>query len=212
MAEGETRPSAEAGEVPPERAAVGQRFATVWDIVVLAGVLLALTVGLTTVLVQAWPPPAATGTAADAQLHATRVRILFWQTALLRDARLFLVVVSAGGVGALIHGLRSLSMYVGNRLLRRSWLLKYCLEPFAGAVLALVVYLVLRGGLTTTMAASNDINPYGVAAVAGLVGMFSAETVQKLLKVFETLFSPAEKGENPLPGRTGGPSDPGPDR
>ncbi|GGL83691.1 hypothetical protein GCM10010129_29220 [Streptomyces fumigatiscleroticus] len=179
-----------AGQVA-ERTSVGAEFATRGDIVLLAGVMLAFTVGIATTLVQAWPPPAA---ATDpVPERAAHVRILFWTPGLLRDARLFLVVLTAGGLGALIHTLRSLYEYVGNRRLKRSWVLMYTLEPFVGAVLALVVYLVLRGGLTTTMASSAEINPYGVAAVAALVGMFSRQTVQKLLAVFDTLLAPAEQ-------------------
>jgi hypothetical protein len=181
----------------PERTDVGQQFAQTWDILTLASALLVLTIGLVAVLVQAWPPPSPDA-ATVVQEHAVRVRILFWKPGMLRDVRLFLVVLASGGMGALIHVLRSVYGYVGNRRLRRSWLLMYSLEPFVGAVLALIVYFVLRGGLTTTMASSNDINPYGVAAMAALVGMFSRQTVQKLLAVFETLLAPAEKTSDPM--------------
>jgi hypothetical protein len=76
--------------------------------------------------------------------------------------------------------------------------------------LALVVYLVLRGGLTTSLASSADINPYGITAVAALVGMFSRQTVEKLLAVFETLLAPAERSADQMPSRAEG-SDPGAD-
>ncbi|MEU3335858.1 hypothetical protein ACWCQ1_05740 [Streptomyces sp. NPDC002144] len=187
----------------------GVQFATGWDVVVLVGVLLVLTVALATVLIQAWPTtPVPGGGAAKAE----RVRILLWRPLLPRDTLLFLVVTAAGGLGALIHVLRSVYEYVGDRRLRRSWLPMYLLEPFVGAVLALVVYCVLRGGLTTSMASSGDINPYGVTAVAALVGMFSRQTVDKLHAVFNTLLTPPR--DSPEEGLTrpgGSPSDPGPD-
>ncbi|MFI9758596.1 hypothetical protein ACIHFB_11700 [Streptomyces sp. NPDC051963] len=213
MAEGETRPSDRAGEDADGsgRTPIGQGFAKKRDILALTAVMLVVTVVLTTVLVEAWPPPAtqsgATGITPD---RPVRVRILWWRIGLLRDARLFLVVLAAGGMGALIHSLRSLYEYVGNRQLRRSWLLMYSLEPFVGAVLALVVYLLLRGGLTTTLASSNDINPYGVAGMAALVGMFSRQTVEKLLAVFETLLAPAQRSSDRMtPDRSEG-ADAGP--
>ncbi|MGI5453843.1 hypothetical protein ACQEWB_11855 [Streptomyces sp. CA-249302] len=194
---------------------VGTRYASVRDVVVIVGVLLALSVALATALVQAWPPPVAPGAAEKAD----RIRILFWTPRLLRDTRLFVVVTAAGGLGALIHVLRSVYEYVGNRRLRRSWLPMYLIEPFVGAALALVVYCVLRGGLTTSMASSADINPYGMAAVAALVGMFSRQTVDKLRDVFNMLLtSPKDSPGEGLPhtdpdasARPTGSSDPGPD-
>ncbi|MGY6022216.1 hypothetical protein [Streptomyces spinosirectus] len=206
----------------PKRTSVGERYAKTRDIVVLTAVLLVLVVSLAAVLVQTWPPPV-TAPGAAARERPSGAGLLLWHAVLPRDTRLFLVVAAAGGLGSLIHVLRSLYEYVGNRRLRRSWLLMYALEPVVGAVLALVVYCVLRGGLTTTMASSGDINPYGVAAVAALVGMFSRQTVQKLVTVFDTLLAPAEQSTDRLAGDAGGRtrsarerggdgSDPGPDR
>lgn len=129
---------------------------------------------------------------------ASRTRILIWTPHLARDTRLFLVVISVGGLGSLIHVLRSAYEYVGNRRLRRSWFLMYLLEPLVGASLALVVYCVLRGGLTTSVASSSDINPYGMAAVAALVGMFSRQTVDKLSVVFNTLLTPPRESTDQL--------------
>ncbi|MEU6260579.1 hypothetical protein [Streptomyces sp. NPDC047043] len=193
------------GEPPPRDPVL----AAPRDVVVLIAVLLVLTVMLGTVLVQAWPPPAG---AKGGALHADRIRILFWVPGLLRDTRLFLVVASAGGLGALIHVLRSVYEYVGDRKLRRSWITMYLLEPFVGAILALVVYCVLRGGLTTSMASSSDINPYGVTAVAALVGMFSRQTVDKLRAVFNTLLTPPQDSPGEGLGRPGTSSDSCPDR
>lgn len=202
MAEGGTaQPDRPVGR-QPQRMDVGSRFATVWDVVVLVGVLLFLTAALITVLLQAWPPPAAPD---GGTVKETSTRILIWTTGLSRDTLLFLVVVSAGGLGALIHVLRSVYEYVGNRRLRRSWMTMYLLEPFVGAALALVVYCVLRGGLTTSVASSEVINPYGVAAVAALVGMFSRQTVDKLRAVFNTLLTAPQ--DSPGEGLT--PSTPG---
>jgi hypothetical protein len=192
---------------------VGETFARTRDIVILAGLLLSLSFAFAAVLLQAWPPPPApAGSAGAAQEHATRVRILFWRLGLLRDVRLFFVVAAAGGLGALVHVLRSLYEYVGNHLLKRRWLLMYVLEPYIGSMMALIVYFVLRGGLTTTTASSNDINPYGVAALAALVGMFAREAVDKMRRVFETVFTTAEKTADRMPTPAGRPSDPGPDR
>ena len=58
--------------------------------------------------------------------------------------------------------------------------------------LALVFYFVIRGGFLTTSGGARDINPYGIAALAGLVGMFSKQATDKLGEVFGTLFRSAE--------------------
>lgn len=113
------------------------------------------------------------------------------------SASLFLLVIFAGAIGGTIHSLRSLYWYVGNRTLKYSWLLMYFSLPFIGALMATVTYLILRGGLTSTFASSSDINPYGFASVAGLVGLFSREAAEKLRKVFETLLTTAETGRDP---------------
>ncbi|MEV8015794.1 hypothetical protein AB0O76_05430 [Streptomyces sp. NPDC086554] len=204
----------------PQRMAVGTRFATTRDVIVLVAVLLMLAAVSLTVLLQAWPQPLSQQGNTE---RASRTRILIWTPRLARDTRLFLVVISIGALGSLIHVLRSAYEYVGNRRLRRSWFLMYLLEPLVGASLALVVYCVLRGGLTTSVASSGDINPYGVASVAALVGMFSRQTVDKLSVVFNTLLTPprdstdqlvgpaAEPPGAPLPGtgQAGGAGQPG---
>lgn len=181
----------------PVPSTVGTQYAGTRDIILLAGLLILMASTLGVVLVQTWPPPATPGAAQGAD-KAAQVRVLFWTPDLLRETRLFIVVASAGGLGAVIHTLRSLYWYVGNRGLRRSWVLMYVVEPFAGASLALVVYFVLRGGLTTTLASSADINPYGVTALGALVGMFSRETAAKLRAVFATLLAPAEQGADTM--------------
>jgi hypothetical protein len=185
-------------------------------IVVTAAVLLSLTLVLLYGLIQFWPPtsPAATsaattttastttaagqaapGTTAQAVAEPT-VRFFGATLSLSREGRLFVIVLLAGALGGIVHSLRSLYWYVGNRNLRYSWLLMYATLPITGAALALIAYVVLRGGLTTTFASSQDISPFGMAAVAALVGLFSRETAEKLKTVFETLLAPAEKGKD----------------
>jgi IPT/TIG domain len=69
--------------------------------------------------------------------------------------------------------------------------------PLVGALLAVITYLVLRGGLTSTLASSADVNPYGFVAVAALVGLFSREAADKLHAIFEAILTPAEQGRDP---------------
>jgi len=116
-----------------------------------------------------------------------------------REARLFLVVALAGALGGLVYALRSLAWYTGNRNLKYSWLLTYPIQPFVGAALATISYVVIRGGLVvvTTQTSSDAANPFGFAAFGALVGLFSVQATEWLKRVFEQVFAPAPKGKDP---------------
>jgi hypothetical protein len=45
---------------------------------------------------------------------------------------------------------------------------------------------------------SSQADPYGITAVAALVGMFSAQAAEKLKAVFGTIFTKAETGSQSL--------------
>jgi len=59
---------------------------------------------------------------------------------------------------------------VGNRRFALSLVWWYVLRLFIGVALAVVFYCAVRGGFLSTEAGSQDLNPYGVAALAALVG------------------------------------------
>jgi hypothetical protein len=115
-----------------------------------------------------------------------------------REARLFLVVALAGALGGLVYALRSLAWYTGNRNLKYSWLLTYPLQPVVGAALATITYVVARGGLivVTTQSSSDTVNPFGFAAIGGLVGLFSSQAAEWLKRIFEQVFTAAPKGKD----------------
>ncbi len=108
------------------------------------------------------------------------------------DERLLLLVIVAGMLGSFVHGATSLADYIGNNRFSRRWTWFYLLRPVIGMALALVFYFVIRGGFLTTNVGATDINPYGIAALAGLVGMFSKQATDKLSEVFSTLFRSGE--------------------
>src|SRR5690349_17914323 len=123
------------------------------------------------------------------------------------DERLLLLVIVAGMLGAFIHGATSLADYIGNNRFNRTWTWFYVLRPGIGLALALVFYFVIRGGFLTTSGGAQDINPYGIAALAGMVGMFSKQATDKLSEVFSTLFRSAGDAQrrDPLKPETGVP-------
>jgi len=121
----------------------------------------------------------------------------FWGYWCLRtsfDERLILLVIVAGMLGSFVHAATSLADFRGNNNFNRNWTWFYMLRPVIGMSLALVFYFVVRGGFLTTSGGAKDINPYGIAALAGMVGMFSKQATDKLSEVFGTLFR-AKPGE-----------------
>lgn len=125
------------------------------------------------------------------------------------EIRLILLVLAIGALGSYIHAATSFATYVGNRLLKSSWVWWYILRPPIGAALALIFYFLIRGGLLSAGASVGDLSIYGVVAIAGLTGMFSKNASDKMEELFKTLFKTEAGGgddaredkltENPLP-------------
>jgi hypothetical protein len=104
------------------------------------------------------------------------------------ESTLILLVILAGALGAHVHAATSFAKYVGTRRFARSWYWWYLGRLPIGSGLALIVYFALRGGLIGGDASSKAVNPYGVAALAALAGLFSRQAVDKLGEVFDTFF------------------------
>lgn len=105
---------------------------------------------------------------------------------------LILLTIVAGALGAYIHAATSFVTFVGNRTFKSSWGWWYGLRLFIGAALALLLYFAFRGGLVTGQDASEDVNPYGIAALSGLAGLFSKQATDKLKEVFDVFFHTSE--------------------
>ncbi len=72
----------------------------------------------------------------------------------------------------------------------------YFMLPFLGAGLAVVFYLVIRGGFFSPTSTVNETSPFGFAALGALIGMFTEPAVVKLKKIANNLFEPAEPGKD----------------
>jgi hypothetical protein len=109
---------------------------------------------------------------------------------------MFLIVSLAGALGSVVHANRSFYTYVGERKLLFSWLLYYIILPFSGAILGLIFYIAVRGGLFAQSTAQQT-SPFGFAAVAALVGLFSVQALAKLEEVANTVFTkPPERSDS----------------
>lgn len=116
-----------------------------------------------------------------------------------RETLLLVAVAFGGALGSMVHALRSFYWYVGNRDFVVSWIPLYLLRPVVGMTLAVVFYLVIRGGFFSPSAETAAVNPLSFTALAGLVGMFSEQAVLKLKSIAETVFVEPPQGEDAKP-------------
>jgi hypothetical protein len=182
------------GHVPAPKSTIGDSFVGRTWIILLSLFLLMLAGLVVVTLVELWP---ATNGSASSLL--TNHVVLGIRANLNLDTNLMLVAALSGALGGLLHSLRSISWYVGERELKWSWILFYACLPFVGSILALLFYLVLRGGLISGSGTSKDLSPYGIAAISGLVGLFANQAAEMLKNVFSTLFAPAPQGSDTAP-------------
>jgi hypothetical protein len=135
-------------------------------------------------VVQIWPPDCVNNLCTP---HSAR--LFFWTVTLQRAENLLLLVVAMGALGALIHVTSSFADYVGNRQLLLSWVWWLLLRIPIGMALALVFYMLIRGGLIIPNGSTEpQINPYGIAGLAALIGMFAKQATDKLSDIFDNLF------------------------
>ena len=175
---------------------------------VIAVLLLAVGALLAYFLYEIWPAVVhATGTDQTRQtITLFDGRITFKPAA---DSVLILLVIVAGALGAFVHAATSLVKYVGTRTFDRSWYWWYPTRLPVGVGLALLVYFALRGGIIGDDTDTDNVNPYGIAAIAALAGLFSKQAVDKLAEVFDTFFRTREQAGAaaasivPLPQLTG---------
>jgi Putative Ig domain len=117
-------------------------------------------------------------------------RVLGCQIPIRQESRLILLVLFTGAFGACMSGLPSLADYLGDRKLVESWFTFYLIRPFVGGGIAFIFYLVIRGGfLAGTDVDTTAANPFGIAAIAALVGLFSSQALLKLREVSKTVFT-----------------------
>jgi hypothetical protein len=107
------------------------------------------------------------------------------------DVALLLLVAVLSALGSYVHAATSFVDFAGNRRLVVSWIWWYPFRLFVGVALAEIFYFAIRAGFFGTDTPTEFVNPYGLAAVAGLVGLFSKQATDKLREVFETLFRTA---------------------
>lgn len=114
------------------------------------------------------------------------------------EARLVIIALLGGGIGASIHAIQSFIQFVGHRTFITSWVWWYIMRAPIGALLALVFYFALRAGLLGgggEVQVAEQVSVAGIASLSTLVGLFTEQAVKKLSDVFDAMFTPKEKEE-----------------
>lgn len=121
-----------------------------------------------------------------------------------KESTVLLMVILLGALGGALHWVSSLVMYIGNRQLKRSWLLYYFGMPFVGAALAPIFYMLVRVGLVNPAGPSSDgsslanLNLIAIYSLAALTGLFAKTATQKLSEIFATLFRTSESSKDKM--------------
>jgi hypothetical protein len=143
------------------------------------------------VMVEIWP--AVEAATATNPTRTIQINVASFGFAATPSVVMLLLVLLMGALGSSIYGIRALVTHVGKGDFEASWSSWYLLTPLVGAGLALVVYFTLLGGLLGGSANTAVINPYGIAATAGLTGLFSRNALDKLAEVFDALFGESKR-------------------
>ncbi|MFC1492728.1 hypothetical protein ACFL6O_02115 [candidate division KSB1 bacterium] len=166
----------------------------IWSIVV--GVFMLITGVLFLVLIyKLWPALVEENNNTFWQIKCS---IFFWEDLTIKgEPCLMILVILASFLGSYVHIASSFVHYVGKCKFTAEWTWWYFLRMFIGASLALLFYFTLRGGLLTTSASNEFVNPFGIAGISGLVGLFSKQATEKLRELFDTFFKINNNVEKP---------------
>lgn len=167
----------------PANPQAGDRQMAALSRIVLGVGLLLFGIVLLYLLVTLWPAVTA------AQANAGASVTWFWRDLqFTADTTLLMLVVLVSALGSYVHVTVSFSDFAGNRQLATSWVWWYLLRAFVGSSLAVLFYFAVRGGFFASASETEQINVYGMAALAGLVGLFSKQATDKLREIFDTAF------------------------
>ncbi len=159
--------------------------------------LVLVTLVLMTQLLAVWAAVAAATSIDDPRPPVPTTALLFGlaHTTFSPEVVLIAMVLMAGALGALVGVSRRFLYFAGREELTRRDEWSYLMRPLQGAALALIVYFTLRGGYLG-QDQKAPVNPYGVAALSALVGLFTRHAMSKLTDVFDTLFGKPKEETN----------------
>ncbi len=117
-----------------------------------------------------------------------------------KSSGLLMLALLMGAIGGYTIALASLvSEILDQRFFARNgWF--YALRPLIGAALGLMFYFAFRAGFANSSAdasTASNIDPYGVALVACLAGLFSHQALGKLQTVFGGIGPAGDEAQEP---------------
>jgi hypothetical protein len=177
-----------------QRESVSAQLVPLWGKFLLGVFLIAVGGFLVYTLIVIWPAVHSATTDGDASDGDALTTISYLGASYTPDpdVALLLLVAVLSALGSYVHAAQSFVDFAGNRRLVVSWIWWYPFRLLIGVALAEIFYFAIRAGFFGTDTPTEFINPYGIAALAGLVGLFSKQATDKLREVFETLFHTAE--------------------
>lgn len=154
----------------------------IW-ILVLTSYLSFLFLILVSFLCELWLNPVESG--------IQKVKFLFGFMSLFvtEEVRLILIVAVMGALGSYVHSAAAFITHTGVRDFEPSWVVWYFLLPPISSSMAVVFYFAVRGMFFSFSSGTQDMNIFGVAALGGIVGMFTKEATVKLRDVFKEIFN-----------------------
>jgi hypothetical protein len=165
----------------------------IWKILLIVYFIAIITISIYTIM-SIWAPESLQ----SLQPKATNSTITFVPPATSAREK-YLVEISAlfGVLGASTYGLASATVWIAHNKLERSWILWYISHPLVGGALAIIFYLIIRGGLIQGI--SFAISDFAIAAVSAIIGLITNQAMKKLRDIFDVLFGikKTEKGDEP---------------
>jgi hypothetical protein len=166
-----------------------------WGKVLLGLLLIVVGALLVYMLVALWPPVQhATAAGEPSSTNRTEAKTISFFGASYSpdaDATLLLLVAVLSALGSYVHAAQSFVDSAGNRRLVVSWVWSCIFRIFIGVPWRRSSTSQSGPGSLARTGRRATSTPYGIAAVAGLVGLFSKQATDKLREVFETLFRTA---------------------
>ena len=100
-------------------------------------------------------------------------------------------MVLAGFLGACVYSLYAIILHLSPEQndFDKAWTGWYILRPMLGAGLALIAYVLLRGGLLSIGSNVSNLNFLGFTGFSFMVGLFTEQTMHKLNDLADAWFA-----------------------
>ena len=108
----------------------------------------------------------------------------------------FMLAILSGALGGQAYALKSFNWYSGNRTLHWSWVPRYIVAPFQGAVMGFVFHIIVNSGLQGGQTGSAAPNSYLTMGISLLVGLFSEQALEKLHQIATAFFADTPIGRD----------------